>query len=57
MHYPLIMIEVNLNTPNVDAAKDQLQQPCMHCLTTIINLKPLLAAINPIGVSLLAEQG
>ena len=50
MHYPLIMIEVNLNTPNVDAAKDQLRQPCMHCLTTIINLKPLLAENNPLGL-------
>ena len=24
------MIEVNLNTPNVDAAKDQLRQHYMH---------------------------
>ena len=30
MHYPLIMIGVNLNTPNVDAAKDQLRQHHMH---------------------------
>ena len=30
MHYPLIMVEVNLNTPNENAAKDQLRQPCMH---------------------------
>ena len=30
MHYPLIMVEVNLNTPNVDAAKDQLQEHYMH---------------------------
>ena len=30
MHYPPIMIEVNLNTPNVDAAKDQLQEHYIH---------------------------
>ena len=50
MHHPLIMVEVNLNTPNENAAKDQLRQPCMHCLTTIINLKPLLAENNPLGL-------
>ena len=50
MHYPLIMIEVNLNTPNENAVKDQLRQPYMHCLTTIINLKPLLAENNPLGL-------
>ena len=50
MHYPLIMVEVNLNTSNENAAKDQLRQPCMHCLTTIINLKPLLAENNPLGL-------
>ena len=50
MHYPLMMVENNLNTPNVDAIKDQLRQHYMHCLTTIINLKPLLAENNPLGL-------
>ena len=30
MHYPLMMVENNLNTSNVDAIKDQLRQPCMN---------------------------
>ena len=30
MHYPLMMVENNLNTPNVDAIKDQLRQHYMH---------------------------
>ncbi|WP_315204307.1 hypothetical protein [Alloprevotella tannerae] len=30
MHYALMMVENNLNTPNVDAIKNQLRQHYMH---------------------------